>query len=59
MLDERTVELELISESVKLAAIRDHEAENADIGYRALIVEVILAAAYLALVAAVGITAGG
>lgn len=56
-LDERAATLELVAESVKLAAVRDHEASLAKVGYVALIVEVALVVAYLGLVGAVAITA--
>lgn len=56
-LDESAVTLELVAESVKLAGVRDHEAEHARIGYRALIAEVVLAVAYLGVIAAIALKA--
>lgn len=55
-LEESQVNLELVAESVKLAAIRDHEAKYARTGYWALIVEVLLAISYLAVVAATALS---
>lgn len=55
-LDPARVNLELVAESVKLSAIRDHEARFARIGYLALICEVIVAAAYLGVVGATALS---
>jgi hypothetical protein len=56
-LDEQAVTLELVAESVKLAAVRDHEVHFARIGYGWLIAEVVMAVAYLSVVAVVAMTA--
>ncbi len=55
-LDEQRIDLELVAESVKLSAIREHEAEFAQIGYLALIAEVVIAVAYLGVVAATALS---
>lgn len=58
-LDERSATLELVAESVKLAAVRDHEAGFARVGYVALIVAVLPVVAYLGMVAATALSTGG
>lgn len=55
-LDEAGVKRELVYESVKLAAVRDHEAGFAKIGYVFLVIEVALVIAYLGVVAATALS---
>jgi hypothetical protein len=55
-LDNEGVKRELVYESVKLAAVRDHEVEFARVGYVALVVEVALVVAYLGTVAATALS---
>jgi hypothetical protein len=55
-LDDEGVKRELICESVKLAAVRDHEAGFARVGYVALVIEVAIVIVYLGIVAATAIS---
>jgi hypothetical protein len=55
-LDVARVNNELVCESVKLAAVRDHEAGFARVGYVALVVEVALVVAYLGVVLATALS---
>ena len=55
-LDEEGVRRELVYESVKLAAVRDHEVGLAQVGYVSLVVEVALVIAYLGVVAATALS---
>jgi hypothetical protein len=56
VLDDGGVKRELVYESVKLAAVRDHEAGFARVGYAFLVVEVALVIAYLGVVAATALS---
>jgi hypothetical protein len=58
-LDQEGVTLELVAESVKLADIRRHEARYARVGYRVLMVEVVLVVTFLGLAGATALTTGG